>query len=82
MYVLDVSYIYVAFKCFMLHVFLAVWRVKGHGGVTVVEHGCRGMGRGEPADVARGTLGAGGLGQEEARCACGAGRTDGGGKSR
>ena len=51
---------YVAFKCFMLHVFLAVWRVRGHGGVMVAGHGCRRMGRGEPMTGGCGAWHAGG----------------------
>ena len=51
---------YVAFKCFMLHVFLAVWRVGGHGGVMVAGHGCRRMGRGEPMTGGCGAWHAGG----------------------
>ena len=38
---------YVAFKCFMLHVFHVVRRVRGHGGAMAARHGRRGMGCGE-----------------------------------
>ena len=51
---------YVAFKCFMLHVFLVVWRVRGHGGVMGAGHGCREMGRGEPMADGCGAWHAGG----------------------
>ena len=44
---------YVALKCFMLHVFHAVPRVRRHMGVMVAWHGRRGIGCGEPTDVAR-----------------------------
>ena len=39
---------YIAFKCFMLHVFHVVRRVRGRGRVMVAWHGHWGMGRGEP----------------------------------
>jgi hypothetical protein len=51
-YMLQIFYMfqtYVAFKCFMLHVFRAVQRVRGH----------RRMGRGEPMAHGRGVRRAG-----------------------
>jgi hypothetical protein len=37
----------VAFKCFMLQVFHAIWRLKGRGGVIEARHTHQGMNHGE-----------------------------------
>jgi hypothetical protein len=50
---------YVAFKCFMLHVFHVVRRVRRRGRVMVARHGCQGMGSGEPVVGGRGARHAG-----------------------
>jgi hypothetical protein len=72
---------YVTFKCFMLHVFYVVRRVRGRRGVMVARHRlwamwcCELVGGGRVARRA----GASGRGHDEAGCGCGVGRTDGAG---
>jgi hypothetical protein len=78
-FVLDVSFetqTYVAFKCFILHVFHAIRRVRGQR-VMVARHGRREWRAVSwwAADMARGALVAGG------RVHDGVGRMDGGGVS-